>query len=143
MTLVMTGQANLPQALEELDAFLKYQWTLCYYTPGASTQVFGRRVKSNWKPVLWLTKGKNENEHISDMIRSDTADKRFHAWGQSVGGMSKIIKSLTVQDSLVCDPFCGAGTTGIAALASDRKFLGIDVDQEAVRDAAGRLSQTS
>ena len=89
--LVMIGQANLPLVLETLVEHLEYCWTLCYFTPGASAQVFGRHVKSNWKPILWLTKGKNENEHISALITSDASDKRFHEWGQSVTGMSQVV----------------------------------------------------
>ena len=81
--LVMTGQAHLPTVFVALADKMRYQWELNYSTPGASTQVFGRHIKSNWKPVLWLTKGANENEHVSDVIRSDQEDKRFHHWGQS------------------------------------------------------------
>ena len=139
--LVMTGQANLLSVGEALTERLKYQWTLCYYTPGASTQVFGRHVKSNWKPILWLTKGGNENEHVDDLITSDASDKRFHEWGQSVTGMSRVVERFTNPGSLVCDPFCGAGTTGIAALALDRKFLGMDTNLDALNNAADRLGE--
>ena len=139
--LVMTGQANLPSVLHGLAEALNYQWTLSYSTPGASTQVFGRHVKSNWKPVLWLTKNKNENEHINDVVHSDQEDKRFHPWGQSVSGMAQIVERFTSPSSLVCDPFCGAGSTGVAALVLNRVFLGIDIEQSCIEQAAERLTQ--
>ena len=139
--LVMTGQANFRPVLNTLADALDYQWTLCYYTPGASTQVFGRHVKSNWKPILWLTKGGNENEHVDDLITSDASDKRFHEWGQSVTGMSRVVERFTNPGSVVCDPFCGAGSTGVASLILDRVFLGIDTDEEAINNAASRLDE--
>jgi ParB-like chromosome segregation protein Spo0J len=110
--LVMVGQSHLPKLLSLMAASsLTYQWMLGYFTPGQSTQVFGRRVKSNWKPVLWFTKGKNQWEHVEDTFRSDMNDKRFHDWGQSVGGMAQIIERFTVKQSTILDPFVGGGTT--------------------------------
>jgi len=136
---VMCGQSHLEEVLRRLREHLTYQWTLAYMTPGQSTQVFGRRIKSNWKPVIWLTKSTNEWEHIPDFISSDMNDKRFHEWGQSVGGMAQIIERFTVPKQLILDPFCGAGTTGVAALMLDRLFIGCDIDAEAIALSAKRL----
>jgi DNA modification methylase len=41
----------------------------------------------------------------------------------------------------VLDPFAGSGTTGLAAIQLDRKFIGIDLSPEFARLAAGRLAQ--
>lgn len=139
--LVMYGQANLREAMERLGEHLSYQWTLAYLTPGQSTQVFGRKVKSNWKPVLWYVNGKNSWEHVEDTVKSSENDKRFHEWGQSVSGMAAIIERFTVKGALILDPFMGAGTTGIAALKTGRLFLGADVDPGRVAQAAQRLAQ--
>jgi SAM-dependent methyltransferase len=140
--LVMVGQSHLPKLLSLMAASsLTYQWMLGYFTPGQSTQVFGRRVKSNWKPVLWFTKGKNQWEHVEDTFRSDMNDKRFHDWGQSVGGMAQIIERFTVKQSTILDPFVGGGTTGVAAIASGRLFIGIDSDAACVQQSADRLTQ--
>jgi hypothetical protein len=44
--IVMSGQSWLPEVLRRLEERLTYQWALAYRTPGQSTQVFGRRIKS-------------------------------------------------------------------------------------------------
>jgi len=44
---------------------------------------------------------------------------------------------------MVLDPFCGTGTTGIAALALGRRFTGIDLNPEFAELAAGRLRQAA
>lgn len=138
--LVMSGQANLPEVCAILSAAgLTYVWTLCYHTPGESTQVFGRDVKSNWKPVLWYGKGKAEIEDLADVVSSDMNDKRFHKWGQSVGGMGQIVERFTVPKALILDPFCGGGATGVAAVAMDRLFVGCDRDVPSVQTSAKRL----
>ena len=60
LCLVMTGQSHLEEVLHNLSEHLSYQWTLAYLTPGSSVQVFGRKIKSNWQPILYLTNEKNE-----------------------------------------------------------------------------------
>jgi hypothetical protein len=140
--LVMSGQSHLPEVYTRLCENLKYQWTLNYYTPGQSTQVFGRKVKSNWKPVIWLIKGKNDWEHIQDTVRSDENDKRFHKWGQSVSGIAKLIEIFSVQNQTVFDPFVGGGTTAIAALVTGRKFIGIDIDPLCIAMSSKRIAET-
>jgi site-specific DNA-methyltransferase (adenine-specific) len=40
---------------------------------------------------------------------------------------------------LVLDPFCGAGTTGVAALNLGRRFIGIDTDEYAIKQSAQRM----
>lgn len=140
--LCMTGQANLFDFAPLLIVPpLRYQWTLAYFTPGASVQCFGRHIKSNWKPVLWLTHGACDWEHVEDVIRSPEGDKRFHVWGQSVGGFAVLVERFTVRGAVVLDPFCGAGTTGLACLTTDRRFIGSDVDEDAIASAAKRLGE--
>ena len=140
--LVMIGQANLPDIMQRLCAGpLTYQWTLGYFTPGQSTQCFGRKIKSNWKPVVWLTKGRNNSEHVEDTFRSDANDKRFHKWGQSISGMAQIVEGFTVAKQTVLDPFVGGGATAVASVATDRLFVGIDIDPACIAQTAERLQQ--
>jgi len=139
---VMTGQAHLPRVFEMLAVEqVRYQWTLGYFTPGSSTQVFGRRVKSNWKPVLWYVKGKCTEEHLSDTIVNQKEDRRFHRWGQAVEGIAQLVERFTVEGEVVLDPFLGAGTTAIAAVALGRRFIGIDIDDTCVQKTAERLEE--
>jgi site-specific DNA-methyltransferase (adenine-specific) len=37
---------------------------------------------------------------------------------------------------VVLDPFCGSGTTGVAALLNGRKFIGIDAEVEYLKNIA-------
>ncbi len=146
--LAMCGQANFEDIVplvagwreEDSQGWLTYQWTLGYFTPGQSTQVFGRHIKSNWKPILWYVKGVYSGEHVEDTIRSGENDKRFHEWGQSVSGMAALIERFTVPGDLAYDPFCGGGTTGVAALLTGRLFVGSDIDEACVAQTAARLN---
>ncbi len=46
-----------------------------------------------------------------------------------------------VVPSLILDPFCGAGTTGIVSLRNGRRFIGIDLSTDYVSMAQRRLEQ--
>ena len=46
--------------------------------------------------------------------------------------LERIIELVTNKGDLVLDPFCGSGTTCIAAKLLDRNYIGIDISKEAV-----------
>lgn len=45
----------------------------------------------------------------------------------------------TQSGAVVCDPFVGSGTTGVAALGEGRRFIGIEIDEKWNMYAAQRL----
>jgi hypothetical protein len=53
--------------------------------------------------------------------------------------MRWLVRLATPPGSLVLDPFCGSGTTGIAAVLEQRRFLGIELDADDVHIARARL----
>lgn len=147
----MTGQSYLPEIIKSLSEHLVYNWTLAYLTPGGqAVQVWDRKVNTFWKPLLWFVKSKPKDDRIGDVCKSapigdlcksapNDNDKRYHEWGQSESGMTDIVKHFTYPNEIVCDPFMGAGTTGVVCARMKRKFIGIDVDAQAVETAAKRI----
>lgn len=55
--------------------------------------------------------------------------------------LKQIIKITTNEGDLVVDPFCGSGTTCVAAKSMNRNFIGIDTSQDAVELAKRRLDE--
>ncbi len=55
--------------------------------------------------------------------------------------LERIIELTTKKNDIVLDPFCGSGTTCVAALLLDRKYIGIDKSKEAVELSLTRLSE--
>ncbi|TAH30812.1 MAG: site-specific DNA-methyltransferase [Cytophagales bacterium] len=56
--------------------------------------------------------------------------------------VQELIKLLSKENDLVLDPFCGSGTTCLAAKNLKRKYLGIEINPEYVHLANERLKQT-
>lgn len=138
----MIGQSYLPQIVNALASELNYHWVSAYMTPGAATPIYDRKINTNWKPLLWFTKGKSvANEWTQDVFRSEKSDKDHHHWGQSESGMADIIGRLTRVGDVICDPFFGGGTTGVVAVQLNRLFIGVDSAMECIDTALQRLEQ--
>jgi site-specific DNA-methyltransferase (adenine-specific) len=42
--------------------------------------------------------------------------------------MAEILADFTEPDDLICDPFMGSGTTGVACVKMGRRFVGVERD---------------
>ena len=54
--------------------------------------------------------------------------------------MKEIISIHTNENDVVLDPFMGSGTTGVACLDLNRKFIGIELDKNYFKLAIDRLN---
>jgi predicted methyltransferase len=124
---------------------LKYWWTLAVKHSGHHTKIHPRYVFAEWKPLLWYVKGGRINDlaisnTIGDYIESIPTPKITHEWEQSTVEAEYIIKNLTLENQMVLDPMMGTGTSGVAALNLNRKFIGIEKNEETFRIAKVRIN---
>jgi site-specific DNA-methyltransferase (adenine-specific) len=108
--------------------------------------------------ILVFSKGsfsRKKTDGIEDTITRD----QFMEWTKSVWIMNpesakkvghpapfpvelpyRLIQLYTYKGDVVLDPFIGSGSTAIAALKSDRKYVGYDIDPEYVKLAEERVA---
>lgn len=141
LLIAMSGQSYLDDIYKMMSAHLEYYWTAAYLTPGQPTPLRQVNVNSIWKPLLIFSKGQYKGKIFGDVFTSPGNDKDHHKWGQSVGGMYDVISKICLPGQSILDPFCGAGTTGIAALQYGCFFDGLEKDIENVNISKGRLSE--
>ena len=72
--------------------------------------------------------------------RKEKGVNNNHPTVKPVDLMAYLIKIYCPLGASVLDPFCGSGTTGVAALREDREFTGIDLSPEYVKIAIGRCT---
>ena len=53
--------------------------------------------------------------------------------------MTEIVRLFSNKDDLICDPFMGSGTTALAAIALERRFVGIEQDPKYYAIARARI----
>jgi site-specific DNA-methyltransferase (adenine-specific) len=62
-----------------------------------------------------------------------------HPTQKPIGLLERVLAASSRAGDLVLDPFCGSGTTGLAAVRAGCRFLGIDLNLEYVDLASRRL----
>jgi len=71
--------------------------------------------------------------------KEERGENNRHPTVKPVALMRYLCRLITPLKGTVLDPFCGSGTTGIAALAENFSFVGIDSDEESVKTSRKRL----
>jgi site-specific DNA-methyltransferase (adenine-specific) len=59
--------------------------------------------------------------------------------GKPLRLMQCLVNDYSRENDLVCDPFMGHGTTGVACVQTGRRFIGIEKDDQAYRTAEARI----
>ena len=135
LLLAILPHLHLERVLREVrEAGLDYRWIVAYTQAAANQQVHAAKVTCMWKPwVAWKKPGGPSPEGYSNDWASagpyTADDKHPHHWGQTSFGLERVIEEwVKSPDSLVCDPFCGAGSTLVAARSLGHRVLGADID---------------
>lgn len=153
-------------AIEDLG--LKVLNEIVWYKPNAAPNLGRRHLTASHETLIWATrqdnkqytfnynelkdghfpedKLKNENKQMRSVWSIPTTpgrEKRLggHPTQKPLALLERVIIALTAVDDIVLDPFCGSGTTGVAALRLGRRFVGIDIVSEYTEVAARRLEE--
>lgn len=143
--LCMVGQRTLPEWLAALAGELDYVWMISWCARAAGTPspfVVPLKIMASWKATLWFSRGPITPTWTAfvDAFHVPYEPKFLHPWQQSSGWSDYLVEHLTSPGDLVCDPFAGSGGTLVSARRLGRRYVGFDVDGEAVRTAAQRLA---
>ncbi|HKV40913.1 MAG TPA: site-specific DNA-methyltransferase [Blastocatellia bacterium] len=66
------------------------------------------------------------------------SENTYHPTQKPVSALEPLIRAFSDKGDMVLDPFCGSGSTLVAAKALGRRFTGIDLVEEYCRIAAKR-----
>jgi site-specific DNA-methyltransferase (adenine-specific) len=69
----------------------------------------------------------------------EIAPKTWHITPKPVDLIENIIRHSSNEGDTVLDPFMGSGTTGVACINTNRKFIGIELEPEYVEIANRRI----
>jgi site-specific DNA-methyltransferase (adenine-specific) len=138
--------------------------TVTWFKPNAAPNLACRYFTHSTELLIWAgpggkgklqhtfnykaMKAENGGKQMRDMWTMTTpkaAEKVHgkHPTQKPVALLSRIVDACTDDDALVLDPFCGSGTTGVAAVGKGRRFVGIDLDGNYLSVAQKRLGDAS
>jgi DNA modification methylase len=78
---------------------------------------------------------------VPDVLDWQYSGNRLHPTQKPVQPLKTLIGAFTKPGAVVLDPFCGSGSTLVAAQDLGRRFIGIDLDPVHCRTARDRLMQ--
>ena len=103
----------------------------------------GNNYRPNYELILLLcktnvkTKSKNKSNILT--YRKIHPQKLLHSCEKPVALLTDLILELTDENNIILDCFMGSGSTGVACLNTNRKFIGIELDGKYFNIAKDRL----
>jgi DNA modification methylase len=76
---------------------------------------------------------------VPDVLDWEYSGNQLHPTQKPVQPLKTLIGAFTKPGDKVLDPFCGSGSTLVAAQELDRRFIGIELDEQHHRTATDRL----
>ena len=98
-------------------------------------------MKNGDFPKDCLKKPNLQMRSVWSIFTTPPAEKTFgkHPTQKPLALLERIITASTHENDLILDPFMGSGTTGVAAMRLNRRFVGIDTNPEYVELSRQRI----
>jgi site-specific DNA-methyltransferase (adenine-specific) len=114
---------------------------LPYIHPGRSVRLTGDGPSSwtDWLIVSRTTAQSKWGTLRGGYVANQGWNDKVRMGGKPTRLMQMVVSDYSRAGDLVCDPFMGAGTTGVACMKEGRKFIGIEIDQAAFDISCKRI----
>lgn len=86
-----------------------------------------------------VTKSKNKSNILK--YRRISPTKLVHSCEKPVALLEDLISELSDEDEIVLDPFMGSGSTCVAAVNTNRHYIGFELDEKYFQIACDRLDE--
>jgi DNA modification methylase len=136
--LVETGKEDATMR-QELERWLPYRYAVALnYTNSMRNGAVGF---ANFGLVYWFGDGKCHERYMDrlDAALISTKDEFTHPTPKMVPHYARLVAMFSPKGGTVLDPFAGSGTTGVAAVQSGRRFIGIELTREHFDTACERI----
>jgi len=120
-------------------------WVLCWHKPAAVS--FNRMGGFNaWEPIFVygkMQKGKRLGQDylLFNTLNFTKGPEKDHPCPKPLQLIKLLVDKFSNEGEIVLDPFCGSGTTCVAAKQLGRKYIGIDINDDYIKITKQRLRQ--
>jgi DNA modification methylase len=138
--LVETGKDDATMR-QEIERWIPYRYAVMLnYTNSMRNGAVGF---ANFGLVYWFGEGKCHERYMDriDAALISTKDEFTHPTPKMVPHYTRLVAMFSPRGGTVLDPFAGSGTTGVAAVQSGRRFIGVELDREHFDTACERISR--
>lgn len=132
---------------ELISVFYKKQ---CTYNP---QKTYGHKMKKSYRSKDLQTDvyGEMKNDYTYEsteryprsiqVFSTDTQNSSLHPTQKPVALIEYLIKTYTNEGETILDSCMGSGTTGVACVNTNRKFIGIEMDEKYFEIAKRRIEE--
>jgi len=138
--LVETGKDDATMR-QEIERWLPYRYAVALnYTNSMRNGAVGY---ANFGLVYWFGEGKCHERYMDrlDAALISTKDEFTHPTPKMVPHYARLVAMFSPKGGTVLDPFAGSGTTGVAAVQSGRRFIGIERERKYFDIACERIAR--
>ena len=117
-----------------------------YFTHSTETIIWAAKSqKSKHKFNYQVMRKSNNDKQMKDVWQFTSPKKNEKKYGKHptqkpLDLLTRIILSSTEEEDIVLDPFNGSGTTGVACAINNRKYIGIELEQNYIDLTKKRIS---
>ncbi|MEU6643200.1 site-specific DNA-methyltransferase [Saccharomonospora sp. NPDC046836] len=120
-----------------------WQGTLVWHKPIARPRRGGFKAAAEY--IVWGTNGKfdaSREVYLPGVFSASQprGRQRRHITQKPVEGLLDELVQISPESGTILDPFTGSGSTGVAALAAGRSFVGVELSEHYHAVARERLS---
>lgn len=131
---------------------------ITWVKPNAPPNMGCRCFTASQETILWVKKKKivkhifnytkmkelNDGKQMRSVWSISTASKKEKLFGKHptqkpIKLLTYCILASTNEGDIILDPFMGSGTTGVAAIANNRKFIGIEKEEKFISISNKRI----
>jgi site-specific DNA-methyltransferase (adenine-specific) len=138
------GWGCLLRAGEFLSRHLTYGWGGALPHRGPNKRVHSVKCIEGTTPMLFYAKGDfRPKEYWRNAVESPRPEKDWHPYQKPLAHVAYYIEKFTNPGDLVVDPSLGGSTTAVACQQGKRRFIGCDIEPDAVAATLQRLHDDS
>lgn len=159
---------KIGSAIEELE--MKVLNEIIWFKPNGAPNLGRRHLTASHETLIWATREDNRKYTFNyDLLREGSfpgdklkkegrqmrsvwdipttpkSEKKFgsHPTQKPLSLLGRVVLAFTNEDDLILDPFCGSGTTGVAAVRTNRRFIGFEAERDYVKLARKRIGEVA
>jgi DNA modification methylase len=123
-----------------------YKRTCIWYKPDGQPQLTGDRPGTGYESIVVSHSPGRSRWNAGGRLGVFVHSARWsggrphdHPTEKPLTLMLDLVESFTDANDVIVDPYCGSGTTGVAALRLGRRFIGIEKDADFAQIARTRI----
>ena len=140
----MCNNKNLSSMLISIDkAGFKIFKTLIWAKNSPITNMY---YMDSHEYIIFCRKGRAKRINdcgTKSVLNIDNPRNKMHPTQKPIELMEILIKNSTNENQTVLDMFMGSGSTGVACVDTNRKFIGIELDDKYFEIAEKRINETT